>query len=195
MTPSEPDPPRSSPRATTLCLPELQITRSWTRLARSEYSLARADDSLPTAVHLNTIARRATNAGLLGAFNSSTFPDEARNASTLAVDLSFVSDREMQQLNSDHRAKDRPTDVLSFSQIEGEAFPVGEYIALGDVIVSIETALGQARELKHSLSREVAFLFVHGTLHLCGFDHQTASQRRAMWKLQDAIVGSLNIDS
>lgn len=100
----------------------------------------------------------------------------------------------MQQLNASFRGKNKPTDVLSFCQLEGEAMPfAGEEILLGDVIISIETAARQARDLNHSMERELGFLLVHGALHLCGYDHDTAARRRIMWQKQDTIVESLNI--
>ena len=59
---------------------------------------------------------------------------------------------------------------------------------LGDVVISIETAARQAQELGHDLRAEIAFLAVHGTLHLLGYDHGTDAQRRKMFALQDEIV-------
>jgi probable rRNA maturation factor len=81
--------------------------------------------------------------------------------------------------------------VLSFSQFEGEEFPFelpADSLPLGDLVISIETAARQAAERHHSLATEIAFLAVHGTLHLLGYDHVTSAQRRAMWKQQEAIV-------
>jgi probable rRNA maturation factor len=110
------------------------------------------------------------------------------------IDVSFVSDAEIAAMNTHYRHKPRPTDVLSFSQIEGEEFPVemlADSLPLGDLVISIETAARQAAERHHSLTTEVAFLAVHGTLHLLGYDHVTSAQRRAMWKQQEAIVQRL----
>ncbi len=108
------------------------------------------------------------------------------------LDLGFTDDAAMQQLNATHRGKDKPTDVLSFPVWEGDVFfplPPGENnLMLGDMVISIETAARQAGELKHDLRAEVAFLAVHGVLHLLGYDHGTDSQRRKMFALQDEIV-------
>ncbi|HEX8834843.1 MAG TPA: rRNA maturation RNase YbeY, partial [Abditibacteriaceae bacterium] len=110
----------------------------------------------------------------------------------------FVDDAEIAELNGDYRNKPRPTDVLSFSQIEGEMFPPEAFalapdapLSLGDLVISIETAERQARERHHSLETEITFLAVHGTLHLQGYDHQTSAQRRLMWKWQEEIADSL----
>jgi len=106
-----------------------------------------------------------------------------------------VTDAEMTELNRDYRQKNRPTDVLSFAQYEGTEFASGEGVAdslaLGDIVISLETAQQQAGQLKHDLASEIAFLTVHGTLHLLGYDHHTAAQRRTMWRWQEEIVASL----
>ncbi|MBV9467771.1 MAG: rRNA maturation RNase YbeY [Abitibacteriaceae bacterium] len=107
------------------------------------------------------------------------------------VDVTFVTDAEMAALNRNYRHKNRPTDVLSFAQMEGPDF-IGDgghtdSRLLGDIIISLETAQRQASQLRHDLATEVAFLGVHGALHLLGYDHMTASDRRVMWKWQEAI--------
>jgi probable rRNA maturation factor len=66
---------------------------------------------------------------------------------------------------------------------------------LGDIVISICTADRQARERGHTLATEVEFLTVHGCLHLQGYDHATAAQRRQMWKVQDEVIASLTSPS
>ena len=79
-----------------------------------------------------------------------------------------------------YRAIDRPTDVLSFSQTEGEG-PVTTPQLLGDVVISWETAQRQASELGHPVLVEIKRLLVHGVLHLLGFDHEEGDEAgRAM---------------
>ena len=110
------------------------------------------------------------------------------------VDLQWVDDAEIQTLNRDTRGKNKPTDVLSFPVWEGEPFPAPpdqSDVMLGDLVISIETAIRQAQELKHDLRVEIAFLAVHGTLHLLGYDHGTDSERRKMFALQDQIAAQL----
>ena len=110
------------------------------------------------------------------------------------VDFSWVDDAEIEVLNRDYRGKNKPTDVLSFALFETQdddeaiVFP-GEanQLSLGDLVISIATAARQARELGHSLEREIAFLSIHGTLHLLGYDHTNARDRRVMWKWQDSL--------
>jgi probable rRNA maturation factor len=101
----------------------------------------------------------------------------------LDVTLALVDDARIHQLNRDYRNIDRPTDVLSFSQIEGATpfvpAPSGR-LALGDVIVSLETARRQAAELGHGMDYELSLLAAHGALHLLGYDHQTDKDEARM---------------
>jgi probable rRNA maturation factor len=168
-----------------------RATTSWSRAARNEYS---APGSSPGAGALGTAAKRAARASIAYLWRHHSALDRFAPARVFALDLSFVSDDEMTELNASYRGKNKPTDVLSFAQTEGEPFLIadaGEEVLLGDIVIAIGTARRQALELRHSLEREIAFLTVHGVLHLCGFDHDTSSRRRAMWKLQDAIIESL----
>jgi probable rRNA maturation factor len=85
----------------------------------------------------------------------------------------FVNDLTIHRMNSEYRGKDKPTDVLSFSQLEGEASEFA--VSLGDIVISLDTAERQAKKFGVSLSREVLRLLVHGILHLCGYDHENVS--------------------
>ncbi len=117
------------------------------------------------------------------------------------VSLTFVRDAEMRELNRDHRAKDAPTDVLSFPLFEPDAFdragvtaprtPVEGERMLGDIVISVDTAARQAAAYDAPLAREVERLLVHGVLHLCGHDHLEPGERAVMEReerrLADAI--------
>lgn len=82
--------------------------------------------------------------------------------------------------------EDRPTDVLSFPQMEDPQSRRGMEKAplLGDVVISVETAEAQARERGVTLLEEIELLLVHGILHLLGYDHRTPEERQAMWDRQ-----------
>lgn len=93
------------------------------------------------------------------------------------VSISLVDDEHIRELNLTYRQKDSSTDVLSFPLLEedeeqwmeeGEDDPE---LLLGDIVISLETAVKQAEEYGHTLERELAFLTVHGMLHLLGHDH------------------------
>jgi len=88
---------------------------------------------------------------------------------TTTLSILLTTDAEIHPLNRDYRLKDRPTDVLSFSMVEGEGLKTG---LLGDIVISLETAGRQAVEKEWSLEEEVAFLLLHGILHLLGYDHE-----------------------
>jgi probable rRNA maturation factor len=110
------------------------------------------------------------------------------------AELSVVitDDGTIHQLNREYRETDEATDVLSFSQSEGEAFalPDGETPHLGDVIISLDTARRQASEHGLALDDEVSHLLVHGVLHLLGYDHVDPDDERLMRSHEDAILGA-----
>lgn len=94
-------------------------------------------------------------------------------------------------LNAEYRNIDKPTDVLSFPMIEADEGLPNEYetVLLGDIVISLEKAAEQARELGHSHIREVQFLCVHSTLHLLGYDHeQSFAEEERMFSVQREIM-------
>lgn len=110
------------------------------------------------------------------------------------VSVTFVDDATIHELNREHRGVDRPTDVLSFPQFEAdEEIPEGMPHVLGDLVVSLETARRQAEEYGHSEEREIAFLLVHGFLHLLGYDHETAEEEAEMRDEQRVLLDRLGI--
>lgn len=110
-------------------------------------------------------------------------------------------------MNREYRGIDRPTDVLSFSmqestdeemdilyEVEEDAeLPGLEDDLLGDIIISTERAQAQAEEYGHLLEREIGFLFVHGFLHLLGYDHQDEKGEREMMDKQEAVLGRVGL--
>jgi len=105
------------------------------------------------------------------------------------ISLSFCSAEEIQELNKKYRDKDYVTDVLSFPAGTGIELPV-----LGDIVICVTRAQEQAHELGHSLKRELAFLFVHGLLHLLGYDHEISEdEERIMFDLQDQVLVAAQI--
>lgn len=104
----------------------------------------------------------------------------------------LTDDRTVQELNRIYRGMDKPTDVLSFSQREGETAPQWGSL-LGDVIISCERAQRQATEFGHSMAREVAFLTVHGVLHLLGWDHEDPEDERRMMAKTEEILSAVGL--
>lgn len=114
------------------------------------------------------------------------------------ISLVFVDDNGIQELNKNYRGKDMPTDVLSFALTEmGEdelEIVEGEMeTLLGDIIISLETALRQAEEYGHTVEREVAYLMVHGLLHLLGYDHMTEEDKKVMRQREEKVLEAVGI--
>ena len=108
------------------------------------------------------------------------------------VDVNIVDNKFIHQINKDYRHVDRPTDVISFAFLDDkeETMLVGQkQISLGTILISFEKAEEQAKEYQHSLLREMSFLFVHGLLHLFGYDHMNKEDETKMFQLQDEILG------
>ena len=107
----------------------------------------------------------------------------------LDVTLRLTNDEEMHQLNLEFRKQDKPTDVLSFNYNFIDPETDREY--LGDIIISIETAIHQAEEHNFTINQELAFLTIHGTLHLLGYDHQLPENEDSMFQIQEEIFNKL----
>lgn len=107
------------------------------------------------------------------------------------VVVSFVTKSEIRRLNARYRGHDRPTDVLAFAAREGARLPGGEHL-LGDVVIGVPVAKQQAIEQGRSLAEELRVLFVHGLLHLLGYDHERSPadarrmRRKELWLLSTA---------
>ena len=105
------------------------------------------------------------------------------------VSVLLTDDAEIRSLNSQYRGIDRPTDVLSFSQLEGDDLPTGNGpLLLGDIVISLERAREQARDLGVSMEDELHRLFIHGLLHLMGYDHEgSAAEAERMREVEDRL--------
>lgn len=98
-----------------------------------------------------------------------------------SVDLVLVGDSKIRTLNREYRKKDKPTDVISFAYLEVTDYEStkGDVI-VGDIFISVATAKRQAKKNGHSLKKELEVLFVHGMLHLFGFDHNDDKEEAEM---------------
>ncbi len=113
------------------------------------------------------------------------------------LSVAVTTDAEIHVLNRRYAAEDRPTDVLAFSQQEGESFvaPPDERRHLGDVVISLETAERQASEAGHDLDAEMAHLLAHGVLHLLGYDHAAPEEEREMRERERAVLAKAGIQA
>lgn len=111
------------------------------------------------------------------------------------ISVLLVDNETIRSLNRDYRDKDAATDVLSFPQeesMDGEPEPavIGGPTErlLGDLVISVEMAVAQAAEYGHSLERELAFLSVHGLLHLLGYDHEPGAEAEAAMQAEEKRI-------
>jgi probable rRNA maturation factor len=105
------------------------------------------------------------------------------------VDVTITNNQTIRKFNAKYRNKDMATDVLSFAFLENAKKIKGQPVHLGQIIISYQKAFSQATAYGHSREREFSFLFVHGLLHLLGYNHETASDEQKMLDLQDKILG------
>ncbi len=103
----------------------------------------------------------------------------ALERSDAELSVSLVADADIAEMNEQYRERSGPTDVLSFSLVEGE-FAEHNQGMLGDVIVGLGVADRQARELGHGLDEELLRLLIHGALHLIGYDHEDDGEAEVM---------------
>lgn len=137
---------------------------------------------------LRLLVRRCCNATLV----NEKFEGSAE------VNVTFVDDAQIKELNEQYRHKNAPTDVLSFPMGENRKFDLnpdtGAFV-LGDVVISLETASLQAEKYGHSLQQEVAFLTVHSMLHILGYDHvQGGIEAVRMHEHEATIMSALGFD-
>ena len=104
----------------------------------------------------------------------------------------LVDDSAMAELNRTYRGVAGPTDVLAFPMAEGRFMSLSAPL-LGDVVISAEAAERQARSRQAGFRGELALLLIHGILHLVGYDHGTAPERRRMWRKQRRLLQACGI--
>ena len=130
--------------------------------------VSKEPEELALAPNAEAVVRLAISATL-------AYEDFPANAE---VSLTFCNGPYIRQLNAEYREKDSETDVLSFPIFDrDEEDPAeGNIISLGDIVLNIDRAAVQAAELGHSTLREMAFLAIHSTLHLLGYDHELSQE-------------------
>lgn len=111
-------------------------------------------------------------------------PQQVQTVSVVLCGDSFIH-----RLNAAYRGKDRPTDVLSFSQLEGAGG--GDRTLLGDIVISVPTLIRQAKQYRVTERQELLRLLIHGVLHLFGFDHENVpkAEERRMHYFEDLVMG------
>jgi probable rRNA maturation factor len=125
------------------------------------------------------------------------------------ISLLFVDNEEIKEINNETRNINRETDVLSFPMLDfdegkvfsdmyinydfDETYKDGDELVLGDMVLSLEKALEQSKEYRHSYEREVSYLVVHSILHLLGYDHMEEDDKKKMREREEEILNKLEI--
>ena len=122
------------------------------------------------------------------------------------IEVVFASQNEMSRLNKQYRGKDKPTDVLSFPMLSltpnqvivpkdfpHDVNPVTKKIELGSIVICEDIARLHAEEYGHDITREIAFLYVHGMLHLLGYTHEQEKDEEVMVRLGENILEKAGI--
>lgn len=143
---------------------------------------------------------------LLQKIAKKTLKMEDQKPRKLEVTLSFVTSEEMKELNAKTRQVDEVTDVLSFPTLNNvfhqkinrkkyrnDVNPATGKVMLGEIVICLEKASEQATEYGHSFNREVCYLFVHGLLHLLGYDHIDELDKNLMRGQEEAILSIFNL--
>ena len=119
------------------------------------------------------------------------------------ISITLTDNENIRELNREHRGIDKETDVLSFPMVDFDEDGTssdtdfdwsGEFLMLGDIVISLERAEFQAEEFGHSFIREIAFLTAHSMLHLLGYDHEESHEDdEIMCQKQEEILNNLGI--
>ena len=147
--------------------------------AQVDVQLAADDESIPTTDDIAIWVNRAI--------------DAAGNSSNMEVSVRVVGADEMQQLNSEFRDQDKPTNVLSFPAGDLTGLPDETERPLGDIVVCAAVVAAEAEQQRKTQSDHWAHMIVHGTLHLLGFDHESDSDAAEMESLEIQIMGNYGV--
>lgn len=119
------------------------------------------------------------------------------------INILLTDDENIRQINKQHRDIDRSTDVLSFPiadikngeilSDQGDVDMDEGLLLLGDIVISLETALKQSEDYGHSFERELAFLTAHGLFHLLGYDHMQKDEENDMISRQESALEKLGL--
>jgi probable rRNA maturation factor len=123
-----------------------------------------------------------------------TYALEVENVDNLEFNVIIINNEEIHKINKEYRGIDRPTDVISFALEDYKDIKYeNDYRVLGDIYISIDKVKEQAKEYGHSEKRELAFLAVHGLLHLLGYDHMEKEDEKVMFSRQELILDGYGI--
>ena len=120
------------------------------------------------------------------------WPEHMPASVTPEISVTLSGDERVRQLNREWRGKDRPTNILSFPAPSGMPLPAGEPRPLGDLVLAGPVVRAEARAAGVPLAEHLAWLVIHGMLHLLGYDHQTDRERAVMEELERRALKHLD---
>jgi probable rRNA maturation factor len=115
------------------------------------------------------------------------------NVSNAVFSIIFVSEERIEDINREYRGIDKVTDVISFAFEDNLDIIYNDFRFLGEIYICIPKMMEQAKTYGHSEMRELAFLTVHGILHLLGYDHMSEDEEKIMFGKQELILDAANI--
>ena len=124
------------------------------------------------------------------AINTQLLEEIVKNHTSREIDLIVCYNSTIQEYNKNYRDKDVATDVLSFP-IENDNIMLADIMPLGSIVISIDFVITKALELRHSNENEFTLLFIHGLLHLLGYDHEVDNGE--MREKEEALITELNL--
>ena len=104
-----------------------------------------------------------------------------------------VDDPYIHKINLEYRGIDRPTDVITFALEDEKEVQAQDIRVLGDIYISVDRVVSQAKEYGHSRKRELFFLVTHGIYHLLGYDHMTKEEEKVMFDKQEKVLEAYGI--
>ncbi|ACZ08800.1 Probable rRNA maturation factor [Sebaldella termitidis] len=118
--------------------------------------------------------------------------EKLENTENTYVSFLITTNDVIQNINSEYRGKDTPTDVISFAYNETEN--IGPFDILGDIIISAEKVTEQAKEYGHSTEREFYYVLCHGMLHLLGYDHIDDEDKKVMREKEEELLKEIGYE-
>ena len=115
------------------------------------------------------------------------------NIEKAEFNIIIIDNERIRKINKEYRNIDRETDVISFALEDAKDFVYDDFRLLGDIYISLDKVKEQSELYGHSFLRELAFLSVHGLLHLLGYDHMKKEDEEVRFKKQDEILDGFGI--
>lgn len=121
------------------------------------------------------------------------YASEKLTLKNVMFNVIIIDNDSIHKINKEYRGIDRPTDVITFALEDDKKIDTPEVRILGDIYISYDKVISQAKEYGHSIKRELCFLGVHGLLHLLGYDHMNKKDEEKMFSLQKELLDSYGI--